>query len=108
VNANRPVRLPAFLEEGPDENAELTILLVVPRDSAFSPRVKARLRDAERFAKPDDGKGLLRCDESKLHVLSFAKKAAAFFRIAFSISSSRTRLRSCWSSLRSSVVSVGA
>jgi hypothetical protein len=50
--------------------------------------MKAAARDAEHITEHGDGvERLLHEDERELHVLSFAKKAAAFFRISRSISS---------------------
>src|SRR5579862_657145 len=81
------------------------------RRRASLPGVEAGARDAEHPAQLRDRVvGLLRCDESKqAHrvSLSRAKKAAAFFKISRSCSSSFTWRRSRRSSSRSSLVNPG-
>ena len=68
----------------------------VPRAAAREPRVEARPAHAENAGHQGDGEfGLLLQHEAvaRGYPCSLAKKAAAFFRNAFSISSSRMRLR---------------
>src|SRR6185369_3800726 len=88
------------------QDSEPSVFSGAPRLGPRKPRVEAASRHAEgprehrhRVASP------LRVDERELHAFSFAKKAAAFFRISRSIRSSRFSLRSRASSARSSVVS---
>src|SRR5439155_8066488 len=80
VSASRALRTPA------------------PGIEAWSRHVERLARDRDRTAR------LLRLDERELHALSFAKKAAAFFRMSRSNRSVRFSRRSCASSARSSVV----
>src|SRR5690606_5539647 len=61
----------------------------------LGPAAVAAGGDLEHSAQDRDGEaGLLRVDELESHEFSFAKKAAAFFRISRSISSTLIRLRS--------------
>src|SRR5207249_5713777 len=70
---------------------------------------EARARHLERAAQqPDRQGGLLRGDEREPHAFSFAKKAAAVFRLPRSIRSVRFSRRRRPSSSRSSVVSAPA
>src|SRR5262249_42261039 len=65
----------------------------------LAPSVVATARDVECVAQDGNGvTSLLRRNERKLHLLSFAKKAAAFFNISRSISSRLFSRRSRWSS----------
>src|ERR1035437_1740279 len=82
------------------------VRLVRRRRWASSPSVETTSGDLENAARDHDPVvGLLHEYESKLHLLSFAKKAAAFFRISLSSRSTRLSRRSCVSSCFSAEVS---
>src|ERR1039457_6046446 len=82
------------------------VRLVRRRRWASSPSVETTSGDLENAAQDHDPVvGLLHEYESKLHLLSFAKKAAAFFRISLSSRSTRLSRRSCVSSCFSAEVS---
>src|SRR5690606_24791201 len=105
VDPRAAVGPPARLEQPVDDDLEALVGLGSRRRRAPLRGVEAGPRDAEGLAELcHRERGLLRGDARKLHVLSFAKKAAAFFRMSRSILSSRTSLRSRASSVRSSVV----
>src|SRR6185312_12548087 len=107
VDARTAVVRAAALVGGVDEDLEPLVLLVVRALWPLLPGVEPRPRHTQGPAQLRCSElGLLRGDERELHAFSFAKKAAAFFRISRSSRSSRFSLRSRASSSFSSVVSV--
>src|ERR1019366_3327477 len=91
---------------GLDVHDELHILQGPRRDRTRLPRIEAAARYRQYVAHRDRRpRRLLLVDERELHAFSFAKKAAAFFKISRSISRRFTRLRNSLSSSRSAVVS---
>src|SRR3989449_7298058 len=109
VNPRAAVALPALGMDRRDLEAQPVVRPRPGRRRARLPGVEARARHLERPAQqPDRHGGLLRGDEREPHAFSFAKKAAAFFRMSRSIRSVRFSRRRCPSSSRSSVVSAPA
>src|SRR2546426_4101583 len=109
VNPRAAVALQALGMDRRDLEAQPGVRLRPGRRRARLPGVEARARHLERAAQqPDRDGGLLRGDEREPHAFSFAKKAAAFFRMSRSIRSVRFSRRSRPSSSRSSVVNAPA
>src|SRR5581483_8432025 len=80
LNARAPVALAALGVHFGDLRGELGVLEGAFRRRTMRPRVIAAARHSEHAAHHGDRPlRLLRADERKLHVLSFAKKAVAFF-----------------------------
>src|SRR4029453_17688962 len=91
-NARAAIRLATRVERRLDEHFELLVLLAPRRRWTLAPRVEARGRQPKGAAQLGDrplSACLLRGDERELHVVSFAKKAAAFFRMSRSTRSCR-------------------
>src|SRR4029079_9798684 len=94
LDARAAVRLTAIDEDFIDALAQRLIGAHASTRCSSHERVVALPRNPEHTAEHRDRElRLLRVDERELHSLSFAKKAAAFFRISRSISSCSTRLR---------------
>ncbi len=107
MNSRTAVVLPPLLVRLVDQHLQPLVLDVMRALRPAPPCVEPAGGHAPVAAHECDREiGLLREDECELHPFSFAKKAAAFFKIVLSISSSRTRFRSRESSSFSSVVSV--
>src|SRR4051812_44466738 len=104
-DARAAVRLPTRDKDLTDDLAEFRVGLDASTRRTLRVRVVALPSDVEEAAhRRERERRLLRVDESEPHSLSFAKKAAAFFRIARSISSSAFLLRSfAFSSFRRAI-----
>src|SRR5690349_9028733 len=86
--AGTAVALRALEMNRADAYAERVLLAGTRTGRALGEGVVALPRDTQQPAQRCDREaGLLRVDERELHSLSFAKKAAAFFRISRSIRS---------------------
>src|SRR5215471_8414440 len=97
VNSRAPVGSSALRVQNADALAELFVGSDAGAPSPTLERVVALPRHPEQTTQDRDfEKRLLRADECELHSLSFAKKAAAFFRISRSVLSDSTSLRSDW------------
>src|SRR5690606_34241191 len=96
VNPRRAVAALELREERSDLLQKLAIAPSVGRFLFAFPRVVRAWGHAQHFAHHADlGGGLLRKDETvEVYSSSFAKKAAAFFRMVFSIRSRSFSLRS--------------
>src|SRR6185312_8153848 len=102
VNARAAVPLAALRVRRRDLDSELRIRLRPFAARPLLPVVVAAAGDLQDLAKNGDRiVRLLRVDELEHHPFSFAKKAAAFFKISRSISRRLTRLRSSRNSSRS-------
>src|SRR5262245_4066294 len=89
VDARTAVGAVALAMDRGDRDSEPRVLEGALADVATSPSVVAAARHFKATAKRAHGKRrLLRVDELEPHEFSFAKKAAAFFSMARSISSS--------------------
>jgi hypothetical protein len=101
-------------EGRPDMRQIDHVLLLAQAGRTFLPREEAALADPEDAAHPADREaGLLRFDEAEGHRLpSFAKKAAAFFKMSRSCFrtafSRRSRFNSAWTSTGASLGSLAS
>ena len=106
VNARAAVPLLARVERGAHQHPQLPIALGVGRFGPPAPRVVPAGRHPQHLAHRRNRKDRLpRVNQRERVAGSFAKKAAAFFRISRSSRSWRFSFRSCDSSSRSAVVS---
>ena len=88
-----------------DQHAQLPVSPLVRRLRPSTPGIEPTRGDREGPTQyPNREEDLLRADERERYALSFAKKAAAFFRISRSVRSTRFSFRNRRSSSRSSVV----
>src|ERR1700678_3843377 len=80
-----PIGSIAGQEAGTNLRAQLFIALAAPATRSRQPSIEATPRDTERPAQPirRPNPPVLR-DEGELHVDSFAKEAAPFFRLSLS------------------------
>lgn len=105
VHTRASIRLPALLVNRPYLCPEFAVCPRTPRLGPFTPRIKPRPRHLQYPAKYRHRVVcLLRADKHVPYLLSFAKKAVAFFNISRSIKSSRFSFRSLVSSSLSAVV----
>ncbi len=106
VDARRTIRPATTRVDGGDLGGQRRIGLGAGRDPAARPRVVRRTGDLQHPAQERDGiGGLLLMDEPvAAHEVSFAKKAAAFFKISRSCLRTWFSRRSWRSSSRSSLV----
>src|SRR6187200_1276977 len=96
---------PALVMDFGDDDAQRLVCLLASRRRTLPPGVVAAWGNLEHAAHRSHGEmGLLLVDEGEFHSLSFAKKAAAFFKISRSIRSCSTSRRSRSSSARSVAV----
>src|SRR4029079_7342028 len=83
VNAGAAVGASASLVHLTDDHRQAAVLTGTFRFWPAAPGVVASARNTQRPAPARDSLDrLLRSDERELHALSFAKKAAAFFRMS--------------------------
>ena len=106
VDPRAPVGASAGRMDGSDAHRQPGVLALPAARPALRPRVVATGGDAQHPAQTSYGVvDLLRMNKREPHACSFAKKAAAFFKIVRSSRSTRTSRRRVRSSSFSSVVS---
>ena len=105
VNAGAAVPRTALFERRTHQDAQPSVFSCVRRFWPALRSIETAGRDPKNFTERRDRKlGLLRVDPGEDYAWFLAKKAAAFFKMACSIRSSRFSLRNVASSARSSVV----
>ncbi len=105
INPRTPIGAATRLMGGTNQHAQLAVPARVGRRRPTYPGIKATPRDVENLTQVNDRYGgLLRLDERESYSLSFAKKAAAFFKTSRSTRNRRFSLRSRRSSSRSTPV----
>ena len=105
VDAGTTIRTATRLMGGTNQHPELPVLLRTRRGRSPRPRIEPAAGHLEHLTEVRNRhRGLLRLDERESYSLSFAKKAAAFFRTSRSTRNRRFSFRSRRNSSRSSLV----